>query len=74
MSAILSLIGLVFLVSGLLSVAKVTEIGLDLVSKTQIHTLPFLATYPAVWVYVVLGLVFARDRSRPERKIIPTKN
>ena len=58
MSAILSLIGLVFLVAGLLSVAKVTEIGLDLVSKTQIHTLPFLATYPAVWVYVVLGLVF----------------
>jgi uncharacterized membrane protein YkgB len=57
MSAILSLVGLVFLVSGLLSVAKVTEIGLDLVSKTQIHTLPFLATYPAVWVYVVLGLV-----------------
>ena len=57
MSAILSLIGLVFLVSGLLSVAKVSEVGLDLVSKTQIHALPFLVTYPAVWVYVVLGLV-----------------
>ncbi len=57
MSAILSLIGLVFLVSGLLSVAKISEFGMDLISKTQIHTLPFLATYPAVWVYVVLGLV-----------------
>ena len=74
MSAILSLIGLVFLVSGLLSVAKVSEVGLDLVSKTQIHALPFLATYPAVWVYVVLGLVFARDRSRHQGKIIPAIN
>lgn len=57
MSAILSLIGLVFLVSGLLSVAKFSEIGMDFVSKTQIHTLPFLATYPAVWIYVGVGVV-----------------
>lgn len=57
MSAILSVIGLVFLVSGLLSVAKVTEVGLELVSNSQIHTLPFLVTYPPVWVYVVFGLI-----------------
>lgn len=57
MSAILYVIGLVFLVSGLLSIAKVTEVGLEFVSKTQIHTLPFLTTFPAVWVYIVLGLV-----------------
>jgi hypothetical protein len=57
MSAILYVIGLVFLVSGLLSIAKVTEVGLEFVSKTQVHTLPFLTTFPAVWVYIVLGLV-----------------
>ncbi len=57
MKALLSLIGLLFLVSGMLSFTKVSDAGLDLVSKTQIHTLPFLANYPAVWVYVVLGLV-----------------
>jgi uncharacterized membrane protein YkgB len=57
MGALLSIAGLVFLVSGLLSVAKVSEVGMDLVSRTKIHTLPFLTTFPAVWVYIVLGLV-----------------
>jgi hypothetical protein len=57
MSAIISLAGLVFLISGLLSIAKVTNVGLDLVSRTQIHTLPFLSTYPVVWVYIALGVV-----------------
>jgi len=57
MSAVLYLVGLVFLVSGLLSVAKISEVGLDLVSKTQIHTLPFLVNYPVVWIYIVLGLI-----------------
>ena len=57
MSALLSLVGLVFLVSGLLSIAKISDVGLDLVSKTQIHLLPFLTTFPAVWVYIVLGLI-----------------
>lgn len=57
MRAIFSLVGLVFLVSGLLSVAKISDAGLDLVSKTQIHALPFLTTFPAVWVYAAVGLV-----------------
>jgi uncharacterized membrane protein YkgB len=57
MSALFGIVGLVFLISGLLSIANISEIGLDLVSKTQIHTLPFLSTYPAVWVYIVLGVI-----------------
>jgi uncharacterized membrane protein YkgB len=57
MSALFGLVGLVFLISGLLSIANISEVGLDLVSKTQIHTLPFLSTYPAVWVYIVLGVI-----------------
>lgn len=57
MSALISLVGLVFLISGLLSIANISEIGLDLVSKTQIHLLPFLNTFPVVWVYIVLGLI-----------------
>jgi len=57
MRTLLTSVGLLFLVSGFLSIAKFTNAGLDLISRTQIHTLPFLATYPAVWVYVVLGLI-----------------
>ena len=57
MSALISIVGVVFLVSGLLSVANITNIGLDLVSLTKIHLLPFLNTYPSGWVYVVLGLI-----------------
>ena len=57
MSALFYLVGLVFLISGLLSIANISEIGLDFVSKSQIHLLPFLSTYPAAWVYAGLGLV-----------------
>jgi hypothetical protein len=58
MSVLFLVVGLVFLGSGGLSVLKVSEVGLDLVSKTQIHTLPFLNTFPPAWVYLVLGVVF----------------
>jgi hypothetical protein len=57
MSVLFIVVGLVFLVSGGLSVLKVSEIGLDIVSKTQIHTLPFLSTFPIAWVYLVLGVI-----------------
>jgi hypothetical protein len=57
MSVIFFIIGLVFLASGGLSVLKVSEVGLDIVSKTQIHTLPFLNTFSPAWVYLVLGVL-----------------
>ena len=57
MSIIFLIVGLVFLGSGGLSVLKVSEVGLDFVSKTQIHTLPFLNTFPSAWVYLVLGVI-----------------
>ena len=57
MSAILSLIGVVFLASGLLSIANITDVGLEFVSNTQIHLLPFLDTFPGEWVYVGLGII-----------------
>ncbi|MDP2966471.1 MAG: hypothetical protein Q8N39_10645 [Pelolinea sp.] len=57
MSAIFFLVGLVFLISGFLSIAKISDIGLNFVSKTQIHLLPFLNTFPIVWVYLILGLI-----------------
>jgi len=57
MSVIFSLAGLVFVISGLLSVFDVTDAGLDFVSRTQIHTLQFLSNYPEEWVYVGVGLV-----------------
>jgi len=57
MSVIFSLAGLVFVVSGLLSLFDVTDAGLDFVSRSQIHTLQFLSNYPMDWVYVGVGLV-----------------
>jgi uncharacterized membrane protein len=57
MGTLLFVVGLAFLVSGLLSYFKITEVGLTYVSMTQIHTLPFLTTFQAVWVYIVLGLL-----------------
>ena len=57
MSALISLVGLVFLISGLLSIANITNVGLNFISLTKIHLLPFLNTFPSAWVYVVLGLI-----------------
>ncbi len=57
MSTLISVIGFVFLISGFLSLVKITDAGLDFVSKTQIHTLPFLSTFPVEWVYIGLGLI-----------------
>jgi hypothetical protein len=57
MGTLLFFVGLAFLVSGLLSYFKISEVGLTYVSMTQIHTLPFLTTFQAVWVYIVLGLL-----------------
>ena len=57
MRALFSLVGLVFLISGLLSIANITDAGLIFVSNTKIHLLPFLNTYPGEWVYIGLGLI-----------------
>lgn len=57
MSYLLFLLGMVFLVSGLLSLAKISEVGLDFVSMTKIHELPFLVTFSEVWIYIVLGII-----------------
>lgn len=57
MSALISLVGLVFVISGLLSLAKLTDVGLNIIELSRIHTLPFLNTFPVVWVYIVLGLI-----------------
>ena len=57
MSTLLFVAGLAFLVSGLLSYFKISEVGMTYVSMTQIHTLPFLTAFAAVWVYIVLGVL-----------------
>ena len=56
MVTIIFLIGLLLFLSGLLSIAGLTEIGLDFVSKSKIHELPFLDTFLSNWVYLVIGL------------------
>jgi uncharacterized membrane protein YczE len=57
MITIIILVGLAFFLSGLLSIAGVTEIGLDFISKSKIHELPFLNTFLSNWVYLVIGLL-----------------
>jgi hypothetical protein len=58
MSALIGLIGIIFLLSGFLNVAKITDVGFNLVSLTQIHTLPLLNTIPSGWAYMIVGLIF----------------
>ena len=57
MVTIILLVGLVFFISGLLSIANISDAGLAFVSYTKIHQLPFLNTFLGNWVYLVLGLV-----------------
>ena len=57
MSLLITLVGLVFVISGILSIAKLTDVGLYFISLSKIHLLPFLNTFPVVWVYIVLGLI-----------------
>ena len=46
MRVLLYLAGLIILISGLLSLAGITDFGLNLVSLLQIHLLPFLTSFP----------------------------
>ena len=58
MVTIFFVIGLVLFISGLLSVANISDVGLAFVSYTKIHQLPFLNTFLSSWVYLVIGLIF----------------
>jgi hypothetical protein len=69
MSMLLLLVGLVFFISGLLSLFNFTEVGLTYISMTQIHKLPFLNTFQIVWVYILLGfLLIALSRALPRNR------
>ena len=57
MVTIIFIIGIVFFLSGLLSIAGVTEIGVDFLSKSKIQELPFLNSFLSNWVFLVIGLV-----------------
>ena len=57
MVTVIFLIGIVFFLSGLLSIASVTEIGVDFLSRSKIQELPFLNTFLSNWVFLAIGLV-----------------
>jgi len=67
MSVLLYLAGMIILISGLLSLAGITDVGLNLVSLLQIHLLPFLSSFPIAWIYIVLGLVIIIIANRISR-------
>jgi len=57
LDTILLLIGLFFAAAGFLDVTGITDIGLDLVSVTQIHQLPILSSLGEGWVYLIIGVL-----------------
>lgn len=57
MSIILFILGLVTLIAGLLSIAKITSVGVKYLELSRIHTLPYVSQLPSAWVYVILGLL-----------------
>lgn len=57
MSALFYLVGLGLFISGLISIVNITDAGLNFLEQSQLHTLPFLGTYPSAWVYTGLGLI-----------------
>ena len=67
MGVLLYLAGMIILISGLLSLAGITDVGLNLVSLLQIHLLPFLSSFPIAWIYIVLGLVIIIIANRISR-------
>ena len=67
MGVLLYLAGLIILISGLLSLAGITDFGLNYVSLLQIHLLPFLTSFPIAWIYIVLGLVIIIIANRISR-------
>ena len=57
MGGLIVVVGFLFGLAGFLSVTNLTEAGLNIAKLTQIHTLTFLSSYPAGWVYLVLGIL-----------------
>jgi hypothetical protein len=57
MSTLIFLIGFAVLVSSVLSIANITDVGLNYLLTTKIHLLPFLQGFPSAWVYAVIGFL-----------------
>ena len=57
MVTIVFIVGLAFLLSGVLAHANISQVGMTYVSMLKIHTLPYINTVPTTWVYIGLGLI-----------------
>jgi len=57
MVTIIFILGLAFLLSGILAMANITQVGLTYAGMIRLHTLPYLNTLPSSWVYIGLGLL-----------------
>ncbi len=57
MVTIIFIVGLAFLLSGVLALANITQVGMTYVSMLKIHTLPYVNTLPSTWVYIGLGVI-----------------
>jgi len=50
MVTIIFILGLAFLLSGILALANITQVGLTYAGMVKLHTLPYLNTLPSSWV------------------------
>lgn len=57
MSLIFLIVGFAFVFAGFLSLTGLTDVGMDYVTFTQLHTLPYLNEFPASWVYTGAGII-----------------
>ena len=57
MGSLLLILGFAFVLAGFLSIAGITELGMQYARYTQVHSLSFLQTYPETWVYIGFGVL-----------------
>lgn len=57
MGTLLLIIGFAFVLSGFMSIAGISELGMEYARYTQIHSLTFLQNYPDTWVYIGVGIL-----------------
>jgi LPXTG-motif cell wall-anchored protein len=57
MGSLLLIVGFAFVLAGFLSIAGISELGMEYARYTQIQNLSFLQNYEETWVYIGFGIL-----------------
>jgi LPXTG-motif cell wall-anchored protein len=57
MGSLLLIVGFAFVLAGFLSIAGISELGMEYARYTQIQNLSFLQSYEETWVYIGFGIL-----------------